>query len=51
MERDQQGTGSEAAEDAAEDLDMKDEDADEVRGGATIKEPRTGSDTDALPYK
>ena len=45
-ERDQQ---DEAAEDAKEDLEIKDEDADEVRGGAIYKSP--GDSPDALPYK
>jgi hypothetical protein len=40
-ERDQQG--NEAADDAKEDLELKDEDADEVRGGATFKYPGAGS--------
>ncbi len=46
MERDQQDKGGEAAEDASEDLDMKDEDADQVRGGAIFKSP--GGSADAV---
>ena len=37
MERDQQDERDEAAEDAKEDLELKDEDADEVRGGTYSK--------------
>lgn len=47
-ERDQQ---DEAADDAKEDLEIKDEDADEVRGGAIYKSPAEGDSPDALPYK
>ena len=36
MERDER---KQAEDDASEDLELKDEDADEVRGGATFKYP------------
>lgn len=41
-ERDQQG--NEAADDAKEDLEITDEDADQVRGGAIYKSPGTSPD-------
>ena len=43
MERDQQDAGSEAAEDAKEDLEVQDDDADQVRGGAAYKYPGADS--------
>ena len=46
MERDQQA--KEAADDAKEDLELKDEDADEVRGGATFKYPGAPGSADAI---
>ena len=45
MERDQQDEGT-SAEDAKEDLELKDDDADEVRGGAIHKRPGTDSSGD-----
>jgi hypothetical protein len=36
-ERDQQDAGNEAAADAKEDLELKDEDADQVAGGLILK--------------
>ena len=43
MERDQQ---DEAADDAKEDLEITDDDADQVRGGAAFKYPRSADALD-----
>ena len=43
MERDQQDAGKSAEEDAKEDLELKDDDADQVRGGAKFKYDGPGS--------
>lgn len=48
-ERDQQDEGK-SAEDAKEDLELKDDDADQVRGGAAFKYDRPGS-ADKAPQK
>ena len=39
MEREQQDDSTRDEDDAKEDLELKDEDADEVRGGAVFKSP------------
>ncbi len=50
QERDQHDTANEAADDAKEDLALKDEDADAVRGGAAGKFFDKGS-TERAPSK
>lgn len=43
IERDQQDEGKPTEEDAKEDLELKDDDADRVRGGAAFKYDRPES--------
>ena len=45
-ERDQQDERASAQDDAKEDLELKDEDADQIRGGLTHKDPAGRSSID-----